>query len=110
MSQHFRKIKTSWDIANAGKQSQVVQIKVFKMSVMIKNENSRNKTGGSKQDEKKRVFYSILAVTNIFKAEKNFKYGKEKWLEKSSKKFFLETTANMLVTSIPTNNEYLSQS
>ena len=44
-----------------------------------------------------------------FGDEEFFKYGKEKLLEKSLKNISLETTANMPVTSVPTNNELLNQ-
>jgi len=49
-------------------------------------------------------------VKNNFKAEEFSENGKEKLLEKSSKNISLETIANMPVTSVPTNNELLTQS
>jgi len=58
----------------------------------------------------KKMVYWILAVKNNFGAEEFFKYGKEKLLEKSLKNISLETTANMPVKSVPTNNELLTQS
>jgi hypothetical protein len=48
-------------------------------------------------------------VKNNYEAEEFYKNGKEKLLEKSSKNISLETTANMPVTSVPTNNELLNQ-
>ena len=55
------------------------------------------------------MFYWILAVKNNFEAEEFYKNGKEKLLESSSKNISLETTTNMPVTSVPTNNEFLTQ-
>ena len=77
-------MKTSRNIANAGKLSQ-------EYSKMIKNENSRNKTEGSRQDEK--MVYWILAVKNDFGAEEFFKHGKEKLLEKKLEKYILRNNS-----------------
>ena len=72
-----------------------------------KKENSWNKTEGSKQDEKNGLLNSCCE--KYFGTEEFLKYGKEKLLEKSLKNISLETTANMPVTSVPTNNELLNQ-
>jgi len=100
---HFEKVKTSRNVDNAGKPIQ----EYSKMIKKFKNHETKQKEVNKM---KKRMFYWILAVKKNFEAEKFYKNGKEKLLEKSSKNISLETTANMPVTSVPTNNELLTQS
>ena len=82
----------------------------WKTITRVFKDDQKMKIHKTKQKEvnKMKKKWFILAV-NSFEAEEFFKYGKEKLLEKSLKNISLETTTNMPVTSVPTNNELLNQ-